>query len=147
MDLAAEHDPFSGDFVGSDCCPCPDADAGDEHDEERSSDMREPPESRVGGASRVRDITLEKLRARLQVPPEGPFDRTDITWEGRTNQGRGRCRDTLRAIIPWDRLGDFVAGEQSMRDFPCTFNEVPSLGHKEGTADNAKESSFLQKIK
>ena len=79
MDLAAEHDPFSGDFVGSDCCPYPDADAGDEHDEERSSDMREPPESRVGGASRVRDITLEKPRARLQVPPEGPFDRTDIT--------------------------------------------------------------------
>lgn len=50
-------------------------------------------------------------------------------------------------IIPWERLGDFVAGEQSMRDFPCTFNEVPKLGHKEGQAANAKESSFLQKIR
>jgi hypothetical protein len=146
VDLAAEHDPFSGDFVGSDCYPCPEVDAGDEQDGERSRDRRAPPQSKVGLASRVRDITLEKLRARLQAPPEGPFDRTDITWERRTNQGRGRCRDTSKAIIPWDRLGDFVAGEQSMKDFPCTFNEVPSLGHKEGTVENAKESSFLQKI-
>jgi hypothetical protein len=111
--------------VGSDCYPCPEVNVGDEQNGERSRDRRAPPQSKVGLASRVRDITLEKLRARLQVPPDGPFDRTDITWEGRTNQGRGRCRDTSRAIIHWDRLGDFVAGEQSMRDFPCTFNEVP----------------------
>jgi hypothetical protein len=100
VDQAAEHDPFSGDFVGSDCYPCPEVDAGDEQDGERSRDRRAPPQSKVGLASRVRDITLEKLRARLQVPPDGPFDRTDITWEVRTNQGRGRCRDTSRAIIP-----------------------------------------------
>ena len=135
MDLAAEHAPFS------DCCVDLEADVADEQVGELSSELKAPPQARI------RDTTLEILRSRLQVPPEGPFDRTDIIWEGRTNQGRGRCRDTSRAIIPWDRLGDFVVGEQSMRDFPCTFNEVPRLGHKEGTAENAKESSFLQKIK
>ena len=96
---------------------------------------------------KVRDVTLEKLRARLQIPPPGPFDRTDISWEEKINQGRGKSRSTCTAIIPWDRLEDFVDGEQSMRDFPCTFNEVHKLGHKEGNAENAKKSSFLQMIR
>jgi hypothetical protein len=63
---------------------------------------------------KVRDVTLENLRARLQIPPSGPFDRTDISWEEKINQGRGRSRNTCTAIIPWDRLEDFVVGEQSM---------------------------------
>ena len=38
-------------------------------------------------------------------------------------------------------LHDFVVGEQSMRDFPCAFNEVHKLGHKEGIAENAKNKN------
>ena len=30
---------------------------------------------------KVRDVILENLRARLQIPPPGPFDRTYISWE------------------------------------------------------------------
>lgn len=87
MDLAAEHAPFS------DCCVDLEADAADEQVGELSIELKAPPQARI------RDTTLEILRSRLQVPPEGPFDRTDIIWEGRTNQGRGRCRDTSRAIM------------------------------------------------
>ena len=147
VDLAADHEPFTGGFGGAQHCPCPEAHSGDEHSEQDEDDLGGNHGSRAGGGGKVREVTLEKLRARLQVPPAGAFDRTDILWERRTNQGRGRCRDTFRAIIPWDRLSDFVEGEQSMRDFPYTFNEVPTVGHKEGQATNAKETSFLQKIK
>ena len=153
VDLAAHHEPFTCEFGGVHHCPCPEDHSGeekdehDEQDEEDEDNFRDSKETRTGGGGKVREVTLEKLRARLQVPPIGPFDRTDIAWEGRTNQSRGRYRETFRAIIPWDRLGDFVEGEQSMRDFPCTFDEVPTVGHKEGAAINAKETSFLQKIK
>ena len=34
-----------------------------------------------------------------------------------------------------------------MQDFPCVFNEVHKLGHKEGIAENAKKNRFLQKIR
>ena len=61
---------------------------------------------------RVRDVTLENLRARMQIPPPGPFDKTDISWEEKINQGRGRSRNTCTTIIPWDKLQDFVVGEQ-----------------------------------
>ena len=53
---------------------------------------------------RVRDVTLRNLRAKLQIPPPGPFDRIDISWEEKINQGRGRSRNTCTTIIPWDRL-------------------------------------------
>jgi hypothetical protein len=66
---------------------------------------------------------LERVRALLQKCPDGWFDRYDLKWKGkRNNGGGGKEVDTLRAIIPWDRLEGFVHGEQSMRDFPCTFN-------------------------
>ena len=144
VDLVAEHNPFTMDFGGSEGLAYSEGEEEDEQDGVRSTDRKA---GRAGGGGRVWDVTLEKLRARLQIPPDGPFDRTDIAWKGRTNNGCGRLRETFRAIIPWDGLGDFVEGEQSMRDFPCTFNEVPSLGYKAGQAENAKETSFLQKIK
>ena len=53
---------------------------------------------------RVRDVTLENLLAKLQIPPLEPFDRTDISWEEKINQGRGRSKNTCTTIIPWDML-------------------------------------------
>ena len=35
---------------------------------------------------RVHDVTLENLRAKLQIPPPRPFDKTDISWEEKINQ-------------------------------------------------------------
>jgi hypothetical protein len=88
----------------------------------------------------VRDLTLKNLWARLQIPSPGPFDMTNISWEDKINQGQGRSMNTCTAIFLWDRLEDFVIGEQSMRDFPCSFNEVHKLGHKEGMqGENATE--------
>ena len=153
IDLGAEHVPFTESFSESLQLPDPvcvvGGTLGGEHCNcELHVSQREHRDG-IGSVetSGVRSVTLEKLRSKLQIPPDGPFDRTDIVWERKINNGRGRSRETHTAIIPWDRFGDFVNGEQSMRDFPCTFNEVPSIGHKEGQAANAKESSFLQKIK
>ena len=47
--------------------------------------------------------------------------------------------NTCTIIIPWDRVHDFIVGDQSMQNFPCAFNEVHKLGHKESIAENAKK--------
>ena len=56
---------------------------------------------------RVRDVTLKKLRAKFQIPPPGPVDRTDISWEEKINQGQGRSKNTCTTIIPCDKLQDY----------------------------------------
>jgi hypothetical protein len=62
--------------------------------------------SKVGAQERfrVRDVTLENLWMKLQIPPLGPFHRIDISWEEKINQGHGRSRNTCTFIIHWDRL-------------------------------------------
>ena len=36
----------------------------------------------------------DKVRASLQIPPPGPFSRTDLKWDTKCNQGRGRRPET-----------------------------------------------------
>ena len=95
---------------------------------------------------RMRDVTFENLRTRLQISPLGPFDRTNISWEEKINQRRDRSRNTRTTIIPWNKLQNSVVGEQSIQDFSYAFNEVYKLGHKKGITEIAKKNSFLQKI-
>ena len=66
----------------------------------------------------------QKVKASVQTPPAGPFSRTDLQWESKTNQGCGKRRETKKATIPWNRLDDFLEGEMSGRQHPCTFVEV-----------------------
>ena len=74
-----------------------------------------------------------------QIPPPWPFDRIDISWEEKINQGWGRSTYTCTTIILWDKLHDFIVGDQNMQNFPYTFNELHKLGHKEGIAENKKK--------
>lgn len=39
---------------------------------------------------KVQSETLAKLRAKLQIPREGLFDRIDLTWKNVKNQEKGR---------------------------------------------------------
>lgn len=48
---------------------------------------------------RVRDVTFKNLGTKLQISPPGPFDRTNISWEDKINQGRGRNKNTCKTII------------------------------------------------
>ena len=59
----------------------------------------------------------------VQLPPPGPFDRTNLKWEAKSNQGNGNKKDTQKATIHWAWLHDFLEGEMSTRQFPCTFHE------------------------
>ena len=102
VDLSMEHVPFGLSLHDVDCSPCldgfPSSDTQifESQDTEkdthvtRCQDLGSTSGAMAGETSRVRNVTLEKLRARLHVPPEGQFDRTDIVWEEITNQGRGR---------------------------------------------------------
>jgi hypothetical protein len=129
VDLAV---PFSGDALGNH------GQLGDQEQKDDGSGSADPLASfptvddsdiedtvNVGhdevGAGR--STVLERMRARLQNPPAGPFDREDVTWRKELHSGRGgHVKEVHTAIIPWDRLEDFVEGEETMRDFPCTLN-------------------------
>ena len=89
---------------------------------------------------------IERLRGKLQGPPKNSFDRSDLQWEEITNCSQGQCRQTFVAFILWNRLYNFVDGESSTRDFPCTFLEVPVKVQK-GVIRQVRESSYTQKIR
>jgi hypothetical protein len=79
----------------------------------------------LGGEQRRsrRGPLLERVRARLQNPGPGPFDREDLKWTKYVHSGRGGVSKLVHTtIIRWNRLEDFVEGEETMRDFPCTLN-------------------------
>lgn len=101
-----------------------------------------------GHIRRSRDEIMQALRAKVQVPNEGAFDRNDLKWETIQNNGGGQKRDTFEAIIPWNRLRDFVEGESMNRDFPCTLLEVPlKCVQKVGQAERPQANTAVQKIR
>lgn len=63
------------------------------------------------------------LRERVQNPPPGPFAMDDLVWTNHVSQGQGIQKTSKLAVILWDRLEDFIKGEQQHPHFPCTFNK------------------------
>ena len=68
-------------------------------------------------------ILLEEMRGVLQNPPPGPFKKEDILWRPILSQGCGHRRLNDVAVIPWERLQDFVDGENNNPEFPCRFTK------------------------
>ena len=89
----------------------------------------------------------KRVLASVQVPPPGPFDRTDLWWEAKSNQGNGNIKDTLKATIHWDRLDDFLEGEMSTRQFPCTFLEESRQCIKREDRKQVRAESAIQEIR
>jgi hypothetical protein len=84
----------------------------------------------------------------MQNPPPGKFDRTDLTWAEKVNQGGGNSKTVQKATILWERLQDFVDGEKERRSFPCTFlkhNTLKNRAKKERT--QVKAESPIQEIR
>ena len=85
-----------------------------------------------------------RMRDSLQNPPPGILTWKDIRWnieaEKETRleedpQSLKRKQSKLIAYIPWDRIGDFVHGEQSGRkdvetSFVCDKNDPTNIGDK-----------------
>jgi hypothetical protein len=86
---------------------------------------------------------LEKVRGRLQIPPKGPFYKDDITWEKQHNSGGERnATDVTKAIILWNMIPDFVEGESTSCDFPCTFLKKKRKDVLLGTKKVVKEGLY-----
>ena len=89
----------------------------------------------------------DRVKMSVQNPPAGPFTRADLEWETKCNQGRGRRRETHKATIPWDRLDDFLEGEMSARQHPCTFVEETRKCKKRGERKQVRGESAVQEIR
>jgi len=70
--------------------------------------------------SRERDL-LQALKAIVQEPPLGPFQKSNILWLPHVTSGHGLYNNAEIAVIPWDRLKDFIEGDQNNFDFQCKF--------------------------
>jgi hypothetical protein len=72
-------------------------------------------------ASKERDL-IEALKVTMQSPLLGPLQKDHITWLSHVTSGHDLYKQI--AIIPWDRLQDFVQGEQSNLELPCKFTKT-----------------------
>ena len=63
------------------------------------------------------------LRERVQNPHSGSFCMEDLVWTDHVTKNKGKSKSSKLAIIFWDRLDDFIKGEQSHPDFPCKYTK------------------------
>lgn len=63
------------------------------------------------------------LRERVQNPHLGSFCMEDLVWTDHVTKNKGKSKSSKLAIIFWDRLDDFIKGEQSHPDFPCKYTK------------------------
>ena len=89
----------------------------------------------------------DKVQASVQRPPPGSFSRVDLLWEVKSNVGNGKRRETQKATIPWDRLDDFLEGEMSGRQHPCTFVEESKKTMKKIDRKQVRAESAVQEIR
>ena len=90
----------------------------------------------------------QKVQNSVQTPPPGPFSRADLRWETKINVGCGKRRETQKATIPWNRLDDFLEGEMSGRQHPCTFVEESRKARtKQEHRKQVRAESALQEIR
>ena len=89
----------------------------------------------------------KKVKRSVQVPPPGPFSRADLIWESKDNVGNGKRRQTQKATIPWDRLDDFLEGEMSGRQHPCTFVEESRKCMKRDERKQIRAESPAQEVR
>ena len=57
--------------------------------------------------------TLMGLRESIQTPPPGEFRMEDLVWTNHVTTGKGRHKGSKMTFILWDRLEDFISGEQN----------------------------------
>ena len=66
---------------------------------------------------------IKELRSRAQKPPLGEFCMQDLVWTDHVTNGKGKYKTSKIAVIFWDRLDDFIQGEQHHPLYPCKFTK------------------------
>ncbi|XP_057515896.1 uncharacterized protein LOC130797335 [Amaranthus tricolor] len=76
----------------------------------------------------------------VQDPPEGDFSSTDLKW---TKFGNAERHDDV-AIIPFDRVDDFIVGECSNVEFPTRFHIERGRKRRRGSLKEYKNDEYLE---
>ena len=76
----------------------------------------------VANQAKQFDLTME-MRDLVQNPPLGEFCFQDLEWTERVTHGKGKYKNSMLAVIFWDRLPDFIQGEQHHPLYPCRFTK------------------------
>jgi hypothetical protein len=89
---------------------------------------------------------LNRLRSIMRYPPPGPFCRADLTWEHFVTSGARHNVASEVAVVPWDRLQDFVDGEQSSKTYPCKFLKGITKRNPPGSLERPRAYSPMIQI-
>ena len=66
---------------------------------------------------------IMEMRNQVQNPPLGEFCFQDLEWTKHVTNGKGKYKNSMLAVIFWDRLPDFIQGEQHHPLYPCKFTK------------------------
>ena len=66
---------------------------------------------------------IMRLQELIQYPLTCPFAFEDLQWTQQVLSGNGRYNTINYVVIPWERLHDFIVGEQNNDLFPCKFTK------------------------
>lgn len=76
----------------------------------------------------------------VQDPQEGDFSSNDLKW---TKFGNAERHDDV-AIIPFDRVDDFIVGECSNVEFPTRFHIERGRKRRRGGLKEYKNDEYLE---
>ena len=62
------------------------------------------------------------LRYKMLKPPIGEFRIEDLVWTNHVTNGSGLLKSSKLVVILWERLDDFIYGEEHHPLYPCRFN-------------------------
>ena len=95
----------------------------------------------------VHQQQLERLRSSVQRPQAGNFMHTDLLWashirvKGKKNDPKTNEPVSV-AYIPWERVQDFVKGEEARTDAPCRFVCQGTSSNKQGNLTCPRWNSY-----
>jgi hypothetical protein len=84
-------------------------------------------------------LNFARLAKRCQVPSTGPFDCESLQWACSSVE---TPQSTLDAIIPLDRVDDFLVGERAIGK--CVFSISKTRRNKEGSLKRPEFYSYLE---
>lgn len=100
----------------------------------------------------VHNQNLDRVRSCVQIPEPGTFMHTDLLWESHIRmKGTGSDPRTPSSVsvayIPWERVQDFVKGEEARTDGPCKFICQGKTSNKQGDLMRPRWNSYSATIR
>jgi hypothetical protein len=90
---------------------------------------------------------VRDLKDMVQYPHAGLIRYSDLVWLPHTTSGNQTQVESEIAAISWDKLQDFVEGQEQNADYPTTFNRHVKKRNPAGSLARPQAYSCAQLIR